>query len=113
MPWRSSSAENNPSGAPKRDQLVVTAEKPVLRAQILRDQRHRRAVAAMARHHHELPDAGARDAFAERHPLLQRDLGRQRQRARIVDMFGGNADRLQRQEGDGNRRGSSSRTRAR
>ena len=74
MPWRSSSGENNPSGTPKRDQLVVTDEKPVLRAQILRDQRHRGAVAAMARHHHELPDAGARDAFAERHPAFQRDL---------------------------------------
>ena len=38
-------------------------EKPVLRAQILRDQHHRGAVAAMARHHDELPDAGARDAL--------------------------------------------------
>jgi hypothetical protein len=39
--------------------------------------------------------------LADRHPLLQRDIGRQRQRSRIVDMFGGNADRLQRQKGDG------------
>ena len=28
MPWRNSSAENNPSGVPKRDQLVVTARSP-------------------------------------------------------------------------------------
>ena len=84
-------AETGPSGGDD--------QKSVLRAQILRDQAHRRAVAAVARDHHELPDAGARDAFAERHPALQRDFGRQRQRARIVDMLGGNPDRLQRQEG--------------
>ena len=75
----------------------------MMRAQILRHQRHRRAVAAMARHDHQLADAGSRDALADRHPLLQRDIGRQRQRARIIDMFGGNADRLQRQKGDGER----------
>ena len=46
-----------------------------LRAQILRHQGHRRAVAAMAGDHHQLPDAGARDALAERHPILQRDFG--------------------------------------
>ena len=79
-------------------------EKPMMRAQILRHQRHRGAVAAMARHHHELPDARARDAFADRHPFLQRDVGRQRLRARIIDMLGGNADRLQRQKGDGDAR---------
>ena len=28
MPWRNSSAENNPSGAPKRDQPVVTTSMP-------------------------------------------------------------------------------------
>ncbi len=61
----------------------------------------RRAVAAMARDHHELPDAGARHALAERHPAFQRDLCRQRQRARIIDVLGGNPDRLQRQEGHG------------
>jgi hypothetical protein len=44
-----------------------------------------------------------RDALADRHPFLQRDIGRQRQRARVIDMFGGNADRLQRQKGDGKR----------
>ena len=30
MPWRNSSAVNNPSGAPKRDQPVVTARSPYL-----------------------------------------------------------------------------------
>ena len=75
----------------------------MMRAQILRHQRHRGAVAAMARHHHQLPDTGAGDAFADRHPRLQRDVGRQRLRARKIDMFGGNADRLQRKESDGDR----------
>src|SRR5881392_4055261 len=57
--------------------------------------------AAMAGHDHQLADAGLRDTLTDRHPLLQCDIGRQRQRARIIDMFGGNADRLQRQKGDG------------
>ena len=73
-----------------------------MRAQILRHQRHRRAVAAMAGDHDELPDAGARHALAERHPGLQRHLRRQRQRARIVDMLGRNPDRLKRKERRGN-----------
>jgi hypothetical protein len=42
----------------------------VPRAQILRHKRHRSAVAAVARHHHQLFDACARDAFTERHPRL-------------------------------------------
>ncbi len=71
------------------------------RAQILRHKRHRGAVAAVACHHHQLPDARARHAFTERHPAPQRRFGRQRQRARIIDMFGGNPDRLQRKEGRG------------
>ena len=72
----------------------------MMRAQILRHQRHRRAVAAVARHHHQLPDPGSRDAFADRHPFLQCDVGRQRLRAGIIDMLGGNADRLYGQESD-------------
>jgi len=65
-----------------------------MRAQFLRDQRHRGAVAAMARHHHELPDTGAAHALADGRPFLQCDVNRQRLRARKIDMFGGNADRL-------------------
>jgi len=53
-------------------------------AKILRDQRHRGAVAAMARHHHEFPDAGACDAFAERHPCPQRRFGGKRLRAGTI-----------------------------
>ena len=102
MPWRNSSAGNNPSGAPKRDHPVVTARSPYCARRSCATRRHRRAVAAVARDHHQLLDAGARDALAERHPALQRDLRRQRQRARIVDMLGGNPDRLQRQERRGN-----------
>src|SRR4029453_4882305 len=49
----------------------------MMRAQILPHQRHRRAVSAVARHDHQLPDPGSRGAFADRHPLLQRDVGRQ------------------------------------
>ncbi len=68
-------------------------EKPVMRAQILRDQRHRRAVAAMARHHDELLRSPARATLSPSAiHFLQRDVGRQRQRAGIVDMLGGNAD---------------------
>ena len=77
-------------------------EKSVPRAQILRDKRHRGAVAAVARHHHQLFDACARHAFTECRPRLQRHFGRQRQRARIIDVFGGNPDRLQWKEGCGN-----------
>ena len=40
MPCRNSSAENNPSAALRRDQLVRDHEKRMLRAQILRHQRH-------------------------------------------------------------------------
>ena len=99
MPWRSSSAGEQSVRRAEARPARGDREHAVLRAQILRDQRHRGAVAAMAGDHHELLDAGARDAFAERHPVLQRGLGRQRQRARIIDMLGGNADRLHRQEG--------------
>ena len=90
-------------------------EKPVLRAQILRDEAHGRAVAAMAGDHHKLPDTGARDALANRHPgRAARRFARQRQRAGIVDMFGRNSNRLNRQEGRGNvLSGSNSRARAR
>ena len=66
----------------------------MLRAQILRHQRHACTVATMARHHHKLPDARVRHVLAERRPCLQRHIGRQCQRARIVDVLGGNADRL-------------------
>ena len=49
--------------------------------------------------HDELPEARAGDAVAQRHPGLQGDVRRQRQRAGIANVFGGDADRLQRKEG--------------
>jgi hypothetical protein len=70
----------------------------MLRAQILRHQRHTCTVATVARHHHELPDARVRHVLAERRPCLQGHIGGQCQRARIIEVFGGNADRLLRQE---------------
>jgi hypothetical protein len=70
----------------------------VPRPQILRDKAHGRAVAAMARDQDQLLDAGTRDTFTERHPGFQRRIRRQRQRAWIVGMFGGNPDRLNRKE---------------
>src|SRR6266404_3016403 len=73
-------------------------EQAILGAQVLRDQAHRRAVAAMARDHHEFLEARARHALAERHPGLQRHFGRQRQRAGVIDVFGGNSDRLEGKE---------------
>src|SRR5580693_829023 len=67
-------------------------EEPMLSAQVLRDKAHGRAVAAMARDHDQLLDAGACDAFTERHPGLQRRFRRERQRAWIAGMLGGNPD---------------------
>ena len=86
-------AEARPAGGDR--------EHAALRAQILRHQHHRCTVAAMARHHHELFHARSRDAFADRHPFPQRLPGRERLRARVIGVLGGNADPLHRQETDG------------
>ena len=68
-----------------------------MRAKILRDQHHCRAVAAMAGDDDELLQAAPRDVLADCGPSLQpATLGRQRLRARKVDMLGGNPRPVQR-----------------
>src|ERR1700704_6320187 len=54
-------------------------------AKVLRDPRHGRAVAAVACHHLQFADAGARATVTKRIPGLQCNVGRQGQRAWIGD----------------------------
>ena len=98
---------------PKRNHDVVTASMPVIGAQVLRDQRHRRAVAAMAGDDDDFPHAGARDALAERLPLRERRLRRQRLRSRKIDVLGRNADPARSEETSRARRRARARAPAR
>ncbi len=61
-------------------------------------ERHCCTVAAVTGHDHEFLNAGARDAFADRGPGLQCDLGRQGQRTGKGEVLGRNAHRLKRQK---------------
>ena len=100
MPWRSSSSLYMPAGRPKRCQLVFTAS-------ILWRTRSSRLTMPMIS---SLPPceltntillhAGARDRRAELGPGFDQRCGRQRQRARRMQMLVRLADRLDRQDAD-------------
>ena len=67
-------AENKPSGAPKRDQLVVTASMPCCARKSCATSIIAALLPPWLVTIDKLPDAARANAFAERHPVLQRDL---------------------------------------